>query len=79
MAVHNVRTTHIQGLIHNSLGLAKAVDGQADDALLAGVDVGCDREIVTVPEAIEVAVADLRHAADELDRERLSCYGWPQV
>jgi hypothetical protein len=30
-------------------------------------------------EALEKAIADLRHAADELDAERLSCLGWRQV
>lgn len=34
---------------------------------------------VVLPEwALCKAISDLRHAADELDAERLSCYGWEQ-
>ncbi len=78
---YRVRTTHIQMLIRNGLGLAQMVDGFDADLrlhvpLAARVD---QQETSEFPAAIlEKAAADLRHAAEELEAERLSCLGWRQ-
>ena len=77
---HTVRTTHIQRLIENGLALAKAVDGKNPHQHL---DVG-EHRMGPHPRrypwgVLEKAAADLRHAAEELDAERLSCDDWKQV
>lgn len=77
---HQVRTTHIQSLIEGSLALAQAVDGRQAGSVIATLspDVYDGDEPPRVEHALCKAVSDLRHAADELDAERLSCYGWRQ-
>jgi hypothetical protein len=67
---HVVRTTHIQHLIENGLRLAKDVNGAPAGSLTEGG---------TIEDALEKAAADLRHAAEELTAERLSCKGWEQA
>lgn len=88
MAQHTVRTTHIQRLIENGLRLARDLDnaksGPAEHAPGQSWRVNVYDEhggVRTVlPEhALQKAAADLRHAAEELEAERLSCLGWPQV
>lgn len=74
---HIVRTSHIQGLINNALSLAEKVDGQRPSQVIK-TDANVMGEGTTV-ELLEKAVADLRHAAAELEAERLNCYGWRQV
>lgn len=76
---HTVRTRHVQSLIANALLIAKAVDGELATVRLSGDDVGNTHESVCIPDALEKAVTDLRHAAAELEAERLSCFGWGQV
>lgn len=78
---HVVTTAHIQRLIANALTIAEECDN-----VPAGVLLSFDPPVrrVTAPtapvdHALAKAVADLRHAADELEAERLSCLGWPQV
>lgn len=79
-APHVVRTNHIQELIANGMKLARRVNGEQ-----AGTMVSLeDRQRPGNPEALVEhalckAISDLRHAADELDAERLSCHGWAQV
>lgn len=76
---HTVQTTHIQRLIGNAMDLARRVDGKE-----AGTMIGLqDHQRPGSPEALVEhavckAISDLRHAADELDAERLSCFGWAQ-
>lgn len=72
MASHVVRTIHIQLLIKNGLRLAELVNGCP---LYADVDDKPTR----VEDVLEKAAADLRHAAEELEAERLSVKGWRQV
>lgn len=95
MSQHVIRTTHIQRLIKNALALAELVDGktatqtytaqggyfEAPRAVVAiELPEGVRAEPTALPEHVLCkAISDLRHAADELDAERLSCYGWAQV
>jgi hypothetical protein len=78
---HTVRTPHIQRLIDNGLSLAIAVDGAAGThvkvpASAMQPDLTCEVYVIDV---LEKAAADLRHAAEELEAERLSCLGWRQA
>lgn len=79
MPGHIVHTTHIQALILNGLSLAQRVDD-----VEAGTVVPLEdhqrpgHPEAPVEHALCKAIADLRHAADELDAERLSCFGWAQ-
>ncbi len=76
---HVVRTTHVQRLIRNGLALAEQVNGQPAGATLVPplTAYSADRP-PSVDQALGKAAADLRHAAEELEAERLSCYGWAQ-
>jgi hypothetical protein len=79
MAQHTVQTTHIQRLIENGLTLAKQCDG-VEAGQQARIPINSWNWGVSKPEhALEKAAADLRHAAEELEAERLSCLGWEQV
>lgn len=77
---HTVSTRHIQRLIGNAADLARRVDGKP-----AGTVIGVREHQrpggpdANVEYALCKAIADLRHAAEELDAERLSCFGWAQV
>lgn len=80
MAQHTVRTTHIQRLIANGARLAQLCDGSS--GTVAAEDSHQDPGKpggVPVEHVLQKAAADLRHAAEELEAERLSCLGWPQV
>jgi hypothetical protein len=86
--MHTVQTTHIQRLIKNALEIAEKVDGHEAAELVRDIgpaqyraDQNPESELLVprVEYALCKAVSDLRHAADELDAERLSCYGWQQV
>lgn len=76
--MHVVRTTHVQHLIRNGLALAKLADDQWPGSEVRPADGASQHRVVTVEDALEKAAADLRHAAAELDAERLSCRGWKQ-
>lgn len=77
--VHVVRTRHIQALIRNGLSLAERVDGIPAGTLVSLEDHHRPgRPEALVDHALCKAISDLRHAADELDAERLSCFGWAQ-
>lgn len=76
---HIVRTTHIQQMLRNALALAERVDGVEAGAMVPLED----RQRPGNPEArvehaLCKAISDARHAAAELDAERLSCFGWAQ-
>lgn len=74
-----VRTTHVQRLITNGLDLARRVDGMP---ITGAVGVQEHQRVVTsanVRSTLLKAAADLRHAAEELTAEALSCDGWSQV
>lgn len=74
-----VRTTHIQALIRNALVLAEAANG-ATASYMVEVPEGTRSSPYAEPHHLLCkAISDLRHAADELDAERLSCFGWRQV
>ncbi len=76
---HVVRTTHVQHLIRNGLSLAQRVDGAAAGSVVPLEDAQRPgRPEANVEHALCKAISDLRHAADELDAERLSCFGWAQ-
>lgn len=79
---HIVSTAHIRKLINNGLSLAAVAHGHT-----AGSRVETIPEIFESPggetdplvdQVLGKAAADLRHAAEELEAERLSCYGWKQ-
>lgn len=76
-ALHVVSTKHIQKLIHNALSITTTVDGAREDMT---VTLGASHRDgqAHVTHALCKAISDLRHAADELDAERLSCHGWAQ-
>lgn len=79
MSQHVIATTHIQKLIKNALKLAETVDGERGGTMMVmfpEVFAGSD---VPARECLVKAVADLRHAADELEAEYLSTKGWKQV
>jgi hypothetical protein len=64
-------------MIRNALFLAEQVDGlECSTSIPTKAHI---RETASVGSALEKAISDLRHAADELDAERLSCHGWKQV
>lgn len=80
---YTIRTNHIQKLIANAQHLAKAVHLE-----LAGTTIALPPEVYASSDVVGrahvehilcKAISDLRHAADELDSERLSCFGWRQV
>lgn len=75
---HTVRTTHIQHLIKNALSLAQRVDGVRAGAMIPLEEHQRTNPEALVEHALFKAISDLRHAADELDAERLSCFGWSQ-
>jgi hypothetical protein len=83
--MHVVRTTHIQRLIANGLDLAQRAHGVGSDH--PEVEMGNPTTqrvlgattLVPVTEVLAKAAADLRHAAEELEAERLSFLGWAQV
>lgn len=80
MPEHVVRTTHIQFLIRNGLSLAERVDGVTPGTMVPLEDrQRPGRPEALVDHALCKAISDLRHAADELDAERLSCFGWAQA
>ena len=92
---HTIKTTHIQFLIKNALHLAEAVDGEQGSVITGQPEGNYEAPLhdaaITLPVQVHAngfalpehilckAVSDLRHAADELDAERLACYGWRQV
>lgn len=91
---HTIRTAHIQRLIANAAKLAEAVNGEqaSYDVDPQGItEVPHSVARIPLPEDVQArghalpehmlckAISDLRHAADELDAERLSCFGWRQV
>lgn len=82
---HTVVTTHIQRLIHRSLMLAKAADQTPAGKLveihawLEGTRIDHERKPIPVEHVLQKAAADLRHAAEELEAERLSVLGWAQA
>lgn len=83
MSLHPVRTKHIQSLVSNALYLAQQADGQRGSDGPIRVDgsrriLGTSVE-VPLDRVLEKAAADLRHAAEELEAERLSVLGWAQV
>lgn len=83
MSLHAVQTTHIQHLIRGALDLAEQVHGHRGTDGPIRVDPG--RRVlgtsldVPVDHALAKAAADLRHAAEELEAERLSVLGWTQT
>ena len=83
MAQHTVRTTHIQRLIENGLYLAQRCDNVsgliAFNVPVPGNPSAQFARNAPVEHALQKAAADLRHAAEELEAERLSCLGWAQV
>lgn len=77
---HVVSTRHIQRLIGNAMDLARRVDGKESGTVIGLLDEQRPgNPEANVEHALCKAISDLRHAADELDAERLSCYGWRQV
>lgn len=92
---HTIQTTHIQRLIKNALLLAEMVHGQPASYGQfpegGSYEHPRDEVVIAVPLSVRIggearpehmlckAISDLRHAADELDAERLSCFGWRQV
>lgn len=74
-----VRTNHIQELIANAQILARKVN-----RVEAGTMISLEENQrpgspeALVEHALCKAISDLRHAAAELDAERLNCYGWAQ-
>lgn len=79
MAQHTVQTTHIQRLIRHGLDLAIMCDGETEHVTLAVEPGSTVFKPRPVEHALQKAAADLRHAAEELEAERLSVLGWPQV
>lgn len=80
--MHQVRTSHIQHLIRNGMILATAVDGAwQGEQVHVGASHRADGWDAELPpeHVLGKAAADLRHAAEELEAERLSCLGWEQV
>lgn len=77
--MHVVLTAHIQRLIENAGKLAERAHGVAAGTMIPLEDGQRDQPEALVEHALCKAISDLRHAADELDAERLSCYGWRQV
>lgn len=76
---HVVRTTHIQAMLRNALSLAERVDGYRAGSVVPLEDAQRPgRPEANVEHALCKAIADARHAAAELDAERLSCFGWAQ-
>ncbi|MCU1592436.1 MAG: hypothetical protein JWP11_3692 [Frankiales bacterium] len=76
---HHVQTRHIRALIRNGLSLAERVDGCPAGTMVPLEDhQRPGQPEALVEHALCKAIADLRHAADELDAERLSCFGWAQ-
>lgn len=82
MLPHVVQTRHIQRLIENGLSLAIQVNNRD-----AGSHIGLSQLHhrgdpgalgPSVDQVLGKAAADLRHAAEELEAERLSCFGWVQ-
>ncbi len=77
--VHTVRTTHIQRLIKNALALADRADGAVAGTMIPLEDSHRPGQPeALVDHALAKAASDLRHAAEELEAERHSCYGWAQ-
>lgn len=76
---HTISTRHIQRLITNALDLSRRVDGKEAGSTIGLLPEQRDEPNAQVEQALCKAIADLRHAADELDAERLNCYGWKQV
>lgn len=84
--MHIVRTEHIQRLIRNGLELSERAHNVNT---IDGTDVNLGNpnphrnlgSKVTVPvdHVLAKAAADLRHAAEELEAERLSVLGWKQA
>lgn len=74
-----VQTTHIQHLIENAAQLAARVHGEIGGTMISLEDGQREHPEALVEHALCKAISDLRHAADELDAERLSCFGWRQV
>jgi hypothetical protein len=81
-SVHIVRTRHVRRLIGGALDLAMAAEN-ADAGTLIGVPIetrtnGEPAASVPVDHALARAANLLRHAAEELEDERLACLGWRQ-
>lgn len=78
---HKVRTTHIQRLIDNARTLAALCHGSSGNSRVGLPEHAVEDGLVsqTVEWTLEKAIADLRHAADELDAERMACRGFRQV
>lgn len=76
---HTVSTTRAQDFIKSGYRLAQVCDGAGHVVPFADVhpEYPAEGNSFTI-DALEKAVADLRHAAEELDAERLSLKGWPQ-
>lgn len=77
---HTIRTSHIRQLLEQAHDIAEAVDGSFGDTLVdlpstvsfpAGDPRRCDHALAKAAQAA-------RHAAEELEAERLECYGWRQ-
>lgn len=78
---HVISTVHVGLLVRNAQRIVTACDG-AGAGTITTVLAPARRvgdEDVAVEDALAKAAADLRRAADELEAERLSCLGWPQV
>jgi hypothetical protein len=71
---HVVRTSHIQRLIREALALSEEVD------MREGFDaVDFTDHTFTGDQVLARASNLLRHAAEELEDERMACFGWDQV
>jgi hypothetical protein len=79
---HVVMTHHIQRLIRNGLELAELVDRhESRRTIVIPLHYRMRGHLegpVSVTYVLEKAAADLRHAAAELDAERLNVLGWVQ-
>ena len=92
---YTVRTDHILLLLANAKALIESVNGEQGSAITGqpegNIEAPLHDSAITLPVHIHgngfalpehilcKPISDLRHAADELDAERLSCYGWRQV
>lgn len=73
-----IRTNHIQSLISEGLALAELVDGN-EYPNRPVVDMADGRREVPPDHVLSRAANLLRHAAEELEDERMRVLGWPQI
>lgn len=77
-SVHRVETRHIRRLVNQAATLAVVVDGLPAGELVQAPDAtrlhGDGR--VPIDHALARAANLLRHAAEELEDERMACLGW---